>query len=72
VEDIVAYDDTVAVRYTMTGTHRGTFAGVPATGTAVQAESMAFYRLLDGKIVEERAQLDMPGLLQQMGALPTA
>jgi len=71
VEDMVAEGDTVAVRYTMTGTHRGTFAGVPATGTAVQAESMAFYRLIDGKIVEERAQLDMLSLLQQMGAVPS-
>jgi hypothetical protein len=57
---------------TGTGTHRGTFAGVPATGTAVRAESMAFYRLLDGQIVEERAQLDMLGLLQQVGAVPAA
>ncbi|MDT3446828.1 ester cyclase [Pseudofrankia sp. BMG5.37] len=70
VEDMVAEGDTVAVRYIMTGTHRGTFAGVAATGRAVHAQSMAFYRLADGKIVEERAQLDMLSLLQQMGAVP--
>ena len=33
---------------------------------------MAFYRLTDGKVVEERAQLDMLGLLQQLGAAPSA
>jgi steroid delta-isomerase-like uncharacterized protein len=71
-EDMVAEGDTVAVRYTMTGTHQGTFAGVAATGTAVRAESMTFYRLADGKIVEEHAQLDMLSLLQQMGAVPSS
>jgi len=69
VNQLVADGDTVAVRYTMTGTHRGTFAGVAATGKAVRADSMAFYRLAGGKIVEERAQLDMLSLLQQMGAV---
>ena len=72
VEDMVADGDTVAVRYTMTGTHRGRFAGVPATGRAVVAQSMAFYLLADGKIVEERAQLDMLSVLQQLGAVPAA
>lgn len=72
VEDMVADGDTVAVRYTMTGTHRGEFAGVPPTGKAVAAQSMAFYRLADGQIVEERAQLDMLAILQQLGAAPDA
>jgi steroid delta-isomerase-like uncharacterized protein len=72
VEEMVADGDAVAVRYTMTGTHRGDFAGIPPTGNAVVAQSMAFYRLADGQIVEERAQLDMLGILQQLGAAPAA
>ena len=70
VDDMVADGDTVAIRYTMRGTHQGSFAGVPATGKTVVAQSMAFYRLAGGKIVEERAQLDMLGVLQQLGAVP--
>jgi steroid delta-isomerase-like uncharacterized protein len=72
VEEMVAGGDAVAVRYTMTGTHRGEFAGVPPTGKAVVAQSMAFYRLADGQIVEERAQLDMLGILQQLDVAPAA
>ena len=72
VEEMVAGGDAVAVRYTMTGTHRGEFAGIPPTGKAVVAQSMAFYRLADGQIVEERAQLDMLAILQQIGATPAA
>ena len=56
VEEMVADGDAVAVRYTMTGTHQGDFAGVPPTGKAVVAQSMAFYRLADGQIVEERGR----------------
>jgi steroid delta-isomerase-like uncharacterized protein len=70
VDDMVADGDTVAVRYTMTGTHRGNFAGVAPTNKPIVAQSTAFYRLADGKIVEERAQLDMLGVLQQMDAVP--
>ncbi|NJB93201.1 ester cyclase [Xanthomonas arboricola] len=70
VNQMVADGDTVAIRYTMTGTHRGTFAGVAATGRPVTAQSMAFYRLKNGKIVEERAQLDLLAVLQQIGAIP--
>ncbi|MDQ1042616.1 ester cyclase [Streptomyces sp. V4I2] len=72
VEDVRAEGDTVAIRYSMTGTHEGPFAGVEATGKAIRSESMAFYRLSHGKIVEERAQLDMLGILRQMGAVPVA
>ncbi|WP_052425306.1 ester cyclase [Streptomyces fulvoviolaceus] len=72
VEDMRAEGDTVAIRYTMTGTHEGPFAGVEGTGKKIQAESFAFYRLSHGKIVEERAQLDMLGILTQMGAIPAA
>ena len=72
VEEMVADGDAVAVRYIMTGTHRGEFAGIPPTGKAVVAQSMAFYRLADGRIVEERAQLDMLGIIQQLGAAPAA
>jgi steroid delta-isomerase-like uncharacterized protein len=71
-EQMAADGDSVAVRYTMTGTHRGTFAGVASKDKPVVAQSMAFYRLADGKIIEERAQLDMLGILQQIGAVPGA
>jgi steroid delta-isomerase-like uncharacterized protein len=72
VNSMVAEGDTVAIRYTMTGTQRGTFAGVPASNKPVKAESMAFYRLAGGKIVEERAQLDMLSVFQQIGTVPGA
>jgi steroid delta-isomerase-like uncharacterized protein len=70
LEDMVAEGDTVAARYTMRGTHDGNFMGVPPTGRSIQVQAMNFYRLSDGRIVEEFGQPDMMGLMMQIGAIP--
>jgi steroid delta-isomerase-like uncharacterized protein len=70
LEEMVAEEDTVAARFTMRGTHRGTFFGVPPTGKPVVVRAMNFYRLSGGQFVEEYGQPDMLGLLQQIGAVP--
>lgn len=72
LEEMVAEGDKVAVRFTMRGTHRGTFFGVPPTGKAIQVQAMNLYRLSGGKFVEERGQPDLLSLLQQIGAVPAS
>ena len=71
LEEMIAEADKVAARFTMRGTHQGTFFGVPPTGKKIEAKAMNFYRLLDGQFVEEHGQPDLLGLLQQIGAVPT-
>jgi steroid delta-isomerase-like uncharacterized protein len=70
IDDMVTENDKVAVRFTMTGTHHGTFFGVPATGKTIVVQAMNFYRLADDQIIEEFGQPDMLGLLTQIGAIP--
>ena len=72
LEEMIAEDDRVAARFTMRGTHRGTFFGVPPTGKTIAVQAMNFYRLSNGQFVEERGQPDLLGLLQQLGAVPAA
>jgi steroid delta-isomerase-like uncharacterized protein len=72
LEEMVAEGDKVAARFIMRGTHRGTFFGVPPTGKTITVQAMNIYRLSGGQIVEEHGQPDMLGLLQQIGAVPTA
>lgn len=72
LEDMVAEDDKVAARFTMRGTHKGAFFGVPATGKVIEVTAMNFYRFTNRQIVEEYGQPDMLGLLQQIGAIPAA
>jgi steroid delta-isomerase-like uncharacterized protein len=70
LDEMIAEGDKVAARFTMRGTHQGTFLGVPPTGKAIAVQAMNFYRLTDGQFVEERGQPDMLALLQQIGAVP--
>jgi steroid delta-isomerase-like uncharacterized protein len=70
LEELIAEDDKVAARFTMRGTHKGTFFGVPPSGKKIEVKAMNFYRITDGRIVEEHGQPDLLGLLQQIGAAP--
>ena len=67
IEDLTAAGDTVAVRWTLRGTHRGAFLGRAPTGQAVAVTGVELYRLADGQIVERQASLDTDGLLRQLG-----
>jgi steroid delta-isomerase-like uncharacterized protein len=69
LEEVVAEQEHVAARYTMRGTHRGAFLGVPPTGRPITVQSMAFYRIAGGRFVEEHGLPDMLGLMQQIGAV---
>ena len=71
LEEMIAEGDKVAARFTMRGTHSGTFLGVPPTGKAIAVQAMNIYRLREGQFIEEHGQPDMLGLLQQIGAVPT-
>ena len=68
VDDLIAEDDKVAARLTARGTHEGEFHGISPTGKQMSLTGMRFFRFVDGKIAEEWANLDMMGLLQQLGA----
>ena len=65
---LVIDGDHHADRWIMTGTHRGTLFGIPATGRAVRVEGATFTRLgADGLVVEDLHHVDYAGLLTQLG-----
>ncbi len=68
VDEVTAEGDRVVLQITVTGTHEGTFLGIPATGTSIRYPSMVTYRVRDGKISETRAVFDQLALLRQIGA----
>jgi steroid delta-isomerase-like uncharacterized protein len=70
VEDIVAEGDTVAARVAFHGTHRGEFQGIPPTGKEVAFSSIEIDRMVDGKVQEHWFEMDLLGLMQQLGAIP--
>jgi predicted ester cyclase len=71
IEDLIAEGDQVVLRWTMRGTHRGEWRGIAPTGKPVTQTGFTLLRLRDGLRVEERAQADLLGVMEQIGALPT-
>lgn len=70
LEELIIEGDRVAARFTMRGTHHGSFLGVPPSGKTIEVKAVNFYRFADGQIVEEHGQPDLLGLLQQIGTVP--
>ena len=65
---LLAEDDLVAAHQCWTGTHTGPFAGIAATGRTVEFSSTAVLRIADGLIAEAWDEVDVAGLLAQLGA----
>jgi steroid delta-isomerase-like uncharacterized protein len=70
IEDLIAEGDRVAARFTTTGTHSGTFAGIAATGTRVELAGYGIFRVAGGKIAEEWVLDDLMAFAVQVGAFP--
>ena len=70
IEDIIAEGDKVVQRFTARGTHKGEFMGIPPTGKQVTVAGIAIHRITDGKIVENWVNMDMLGMMVQLGVVP--
>jgi steroid delta-isomerase-like uncharacterized protein len=70
VEEQIADDDKVLTRFEWTGTHRGEFVGIPATGRSVKVWGMVIDRFEDSRIKDTRIIMDMLGLMVQLGVFP--
>jgi predicted ester cyclase len=66
-EDLLVDGDRAALRLSLTGTHKGPFMGVAATGKAVQWESIGIAHFRDGQMYRVWVQPDMLGLMRQLG-----
>lgn len=70
VEDQVAEGDRVVTRWSATGTHTGSFFGVPPSGKPGTLSGISLERFADGQSVECWVNSDELGLMQQIGAIP--
>ncbi|MDQ6774771.1 MAG: ester cyclase [Actinomycetota bacterium] len=67
MQDSAADERMVALRILFTGTHTGTFRGLPPTGQRVRFSGLEINRMADGKVAEHWFQLDSVALFQQLG-----
>jgi steroid delta-isomerase-like uncharacterized protein len=71
VKEQIAEGDKVASRFEWTGTHKGEFLGVPATGRQVCVWGVVIDRLEQGRIKDTRIIMDTLGLMTQLGVFPS-
>ncbi|KUH69617.1 ester cyclase [Mycolicibacterium novocastrense] len=69
IEEILVDGSHGITRFTFTGTHDGEFRGIPATGAKVAVAGIHIDRFQGDTLVAHRGQLDLHGLLQQLGSL---
>lgn len=50
--------------------HSGTFMGIPATGKRVEIRYMDFWKVQDGKIIDNWVMVDFPHVMRQLGLDP--
>jgi predicted ester cyclase len=72
IEDEIAEGDEVVTRWVMHATHNGALMGIPPTGRQITVSGISVDRIAGGKIVEHWGEIDMLGLMQQLGVVPVA
>ena len=70
VDEMIAEDDRVMVRWTFSGTQVGEYASLPPTNKAVIYSGINIFRVENGKIAEIWDISDRLWLWQQLGVLP--
>ncbi len=69
-EHLTADENSVALAYTLEGTHQGDFQGIAPTGKRIKARGVQIARFEDGKMVERWGSSDELGILRQLGVEP--
>ena len=69
-EDQILEGDKVVSRMTSRATHVGELMGIPPTGKKITVTGIWIDRVVDGKIVERWGQVDMLGVMRQLGVAP--
>jgi steroid delta-isomerase-like uncharacterized protein len=67
VDDIIAEDNKVVVRWTIQGTNTGAFMGRPATGNSVTLPGIDIYTINDGVATDHWDGVNQTILLTQLG-----
>jgi steroid delta-isomerase-like uncharacterized protein len=68
IERQVTEGDKVAMRWFISGTHRGTFLGMPPTGNKIHDQGIDIFVFQGGKIAEIWVNENDLGLMKQLGA----
>jgi predicted ester cyclase len=67
---VLVENDMIALRTIIVGSHTGDYAGVSATGRAIQTSASHFFRVRDDRLVEHWQVIDTYRILTRIGRIP--
>ena len=70
LEDMVAEGDKVAIRFRVTGTHKGDGLGFPATERKIDVTAITIIQFANGRLVHGWNNWDQLGMMEQLGVAP--
>jgi predicted ester cyclase len=66
IRHLVVDGENIAVHFTVTGTHRGVFREIEATGRQVTTSEFTFYHIEDGKFAEVWDLTNMDAVMKKI------
>ena len=70
IEDTIAEREKFVVSWIISGTHKGVYMEIPATGRKISVEGITIHHIKNGRILDSYAIWDALGLMRQIGAIP--
>jgi steroid delta-isomerase-like uncharacterized protein len=70
VDETVMEGDRLVFHWTVTGTQKGEFQNIPATGKQIRIKGLTLCRMEGGKIADDRVYFDRLNMLEQLGVAP--
>jgi predicted ester cyclase len=67
IEELIEEGDLIAARWSVRGTHHGSFLGLQSTGVTISMKEIGMFRIVNGKISEIWAIADELSLFRQLG-----
>lgn len=72
IEDLVAEEDKVVSRNSVSGTHLGEYMGLSPTGKPVTYNEIFIFRFAGGRVAETWGTVDVFSQLKQLGLIPAS
>jgi len=70
VDSVVVDEHAAAVRWRLSGTHRGAYGGFPATGRQIELTGCSVFEFENGRVQRLFVYIDTPALARQLAEAP--
>lgn len=71
IDEALSTDDGIVVRFTLRGTHKAPFMGIPATNRVITVSAIVLLTVVNGQVTHLRAIFDQLGMMRQLGVVPS-